>query len=60
MFENNIGKSTKHYIGTHKVVGGALQDYNLVFLLKKQVDCYRKMFIETKKLETQINNMGNE
>ncbi len=24
------------------------------------MDCCRKMFIKTKKLETQINNMGNE
>jgi hypothetical protein len=34
-------------------VGEALQDYNLVSILKKQVDCCKKMFKEVKKLETQ-------
>jgi hypothetical protein len=34
-------------------VGGAFQDYNLISVLKKQVDCCKKMFIETKKSGTQ-------
>jgi hypothetical protein len=34
-------------------VGEALQDYNLLSIFKKQVDCYQKMFKETKKSETQ-------
>lgn len=34
-------------------MGGSLQDYNLISVLKKQVDCCKKMFIETKKSETQ-------
>jgi hypothetical protein len=34
-------------------VGEALQDYNLVFILKKEVDVPKKMFIKTKKSETQ-------
>jgi len=34
-------------------VGEALQEYNLVYVFKNQVDCCKKMFIETKKLETQ-------
>ncbi len=34
-------------------MGEALQDYNLVFILKKEVDVPKKMFIKTKKSETQ-------
>jgi hypothetical protein len=41
-------------------VGKALQDYNLVSILKKQVDCCKKMFKETKKIENLNNNEGNE
>ncbi len=35
-------------------MGEALQDYNLVFILNKQVDCCKKMFTKTKKSKTQI------
>jgi hypothetical protein len=35
-------------------VGEALQDYNLVSILKKQVDSCKKMFKEVNNLETQI------
>jgi hypothetical protein len=30
-------------------MGEALQDYILVTILKKQMDCYKKIFTETKK-----------
>jgi hypothetical protein len=41
-------------------MGEALQDYILVTILKKQMDCCKKIFIETKKIENSNNNEGNE
>jgi hypothetical protein len=40
-------------------MGEALQDYNLVFILKKQVDCCKKMFTKTKFINPN-NNEWNE
>jgi hypothetical protein len=51
-FEGNIHKNPKHYPITPNSCGKALQDYNLVSIFKKQVNCCKKMFEETKKLET--------
>jgi hypothetical protein len=41
-------------------VGEALQDYNLLPIFKKQVDCCQKMFKETKKIRNPKNNKGND
>jgi hypothetical protein len=34
-------------------MGETLQNYKLLSIFKEQVDCCKKMFKETKKLETQ-------
>jgi len=41
-------------------VGEALQDYNLVSILKKQLHCCKKMFKETQKIKNPNNQEGNE
>jgi len=41
-------------------MGEALQDYILVTILKKQMDCCKKIFTETKKIKNSNNNEGNE
>lgn len=54
MFKGNIGKSLRHYLRAPRSYGVALQDHNLLFVLKKHVflnelvDCCTKMFIENK------------
>ncbi len=41
-------------------MGETLQDYNLVSVLKKQVNCCKKKFKETQKIGNPNNNEGNE
>jgi hypothetical protein len=41
-------------------VGEALQDYNLISIFKKQMNYYKKMFKETKKLKTQTTREMNK
>jgi hypothetical protein len=48
MFKGNTWKTLKHYLA----MGEALQDYNLISILMKQVDCCKQMFKEIKKMET--------
>jgi hypothetical protein len=52
MFEGNIHKNPKHYLRTPKSCGKVLQDYNLISIFKKKWIVVKKMFKETKKLET--------
>jgi len=41
-------------------MGEALQDYILVTIMKKQMDCCKKNIYRNKKIENSNNNEGNE
>jgi hypothetical protein len=60
MFEGNMWKNFETLSRNSQDMWEALQDYNLVSIFKKQVDCCKKLLKKNKKIENLNNNDGNE